>query len=557
MKTTTKWLLLIIAITLFLRLPTLFEPHWFFDEGIYATVGSQWFEGAKLYKEIWDHKPPGIFVIYGLSYLAEKVSGIDIIFWAKLAAGLAVASTQIALYKISLLLFTNNIPKNINSSKPNNALGQVSADKFELPNTLIAPALYGLLSSLPFWEGYMANAEIFMLAFSVWGIFKIQNSRPPRFARAKTGAAKLKIQNCLLGGILVSLAILIKPVAIAEAFLGFLILLLRQAENRGKLKTLLAYSAGLIGPIILACLYFLAQGTFPDFVQANLIHNLKYASNNSIPFEQELIINSIRLISILLVIYFVWKKRRNIPSNIVFPWLILSTIAATLSLRPYIHYLIQLFPPLCLLITLSISKLGTVHNFVSLKEQFSLQLLTFNFALLTILIPLNQKLNLTNTIPYQFDQFSYYQNFLRYTFGYKTKTEYVNFFGHGVEKNLEIVKSVEKLTQGYLINELASLRGRSGLPNRQLFIWAGGEAPWLYYDLSKLGYQPSSRYANHYHAESTLDGINETIMKLEKEPATLVIIFPNTPEFEELKKLITERYKMAEQIEGVRIYKAK
>lgn len=55
-----------IAVTAFiiLRLPSLFEPHWYGDEAVYAAVAHAIEKGRTLYVDVWDNKPPGIYFIY-------------------------------------------------------------------------------------------------------------------------------------------------------------------------------------------------------------------------------------------------------------------------------------------------------------------------------------------------------------------------------------------------------------------------------------------------------------------------------------------------------------
>src|SRR6266404_1137608 len=50
----------------FLRLPSLIEPYWYGDEGIYQVVGMALHNGAQLYTQAWDNKPPLLYLVYGL-----------------------------------------------------------------------------------------------------------------------------------------------------------------------------------------------------------------------------------------------------------------------------------------------------------------------------------------------------------------------------------------------------------------------------------------------------------------------------------------------------------
>ena len=77
-----------------LRFPSLFEPHWYGDEGIYQAIGYALNNGRELYSTIWDNKPPLLYVLYAvfnsdqftlrsLSLLAGISSIIAFFFLAK------------------------------------------------------------------------------------------------------------------------------------------------------------------------------------------------------------------------------------------------------------------------------------------------------------------------------------------------------------------------------------------------------------------------------------------------------------------------------------------
>src|SRR5581483_9942049 len=66
-KSRDFWYLVIASICFFgLRFPSLFEPNWYGDEGIYQTIGMAMNRGRILYSQIWDNKPPLLYVFYAL-----------------------------------------------------------------------------------------------------------------------------------------------------------------------------------------------------------------------------------------------------------------------------------------------------------------------------------------------------------------------------------------------------------------------------------------------------------------------------------------------------------
>ena len=55
---------LILFTTFILRFPSLFEPFWYGDEGIFAAVARNLNLGGTLYQTAWDNKPPAIYLTY-------------------------------------------------------------------------------------------------------------------------------------------------------------------------------------------------------------------------------------------------------------------------------------------------------------------------------------------------------------------------------------------------------------------------------------------------------------------------------------------------------------
>src|SRR5579859_3851380 len=60
------FLVIVSCVFFLLRLPSLFEPLWYGDEGIYEVIGMALQQGRLLYRDIWDNKPPLLYVLYAL-----------------------------------------------------------------------------------------------------------------------------------------------------------------------------------------------------------------------------------------------------------------------------------------------------------------------------------------------------------------------------------------------------------------------------------------------------------------------------------------------------------
>jgi len=76
------WFLIIISFVFFiLRLPSLFEPNWYGDEGIYQVLGLGIKAGRLLYRDIFDNKPPLLYILYSLASSDEfTIKLVSLIF---------------------------------------------------------------------------------------------------------------------------------------------------------------------------------------------------------------------------------------------------------------------------------------------------------------------------------------------------------------------------------------------------------------------------------------------------------------------------------------------
>ena len=66
-KNKNFWFVVFTSLIFFiLRFPSLFEPIWYGDEGIYQVIGTALRQGKLLYKDIFDNKPPLLYWLYAI-----------------------------------------------------------------------------------------------------------------------------------------------------------------------------------------------------------------------------------------------------------------------------------------------------------------------------------------------------------------------------------------------------------------------------------------------------------------------------------------------------------
>ncbi|HYM65071.1 MAG TPA: glycosyltransferase family 39 protein [Candidatus Sulfotelmatobacter sp.] len=391
-KSMSCWFLIFISIVFFfLRFPSLYEPNWYGDEGIYQTLGLGMNAGRLLYRDIFDNKPPLLYFLYSL-----------------------VSSDQFAIRFLSLIAGLLSITAFYFLSKK--ILENQKA-------SIIATSFFAILFGLPFIEGNIANAENFMLLPNIITGILVLKSLDSGFRGNKTILLSI-------AGFVIGISFLLKIVAIFDfsAFLVF-IFFANFSENfldifkldnlKREFKNFLPFLIGFLIPISFVTLIFLLKGAFSDFLTAILFSNIGYVGyGNKLIIPQGFLILKLLLLSSFL--YFIFIKRKSFGNYFVFSsiWLSFSIFNAFFSQRPYTHYVLVLLPSFCLLIGFfalnkKISKLaGSL-----VLSTFIIILLSFNFYWKTIF---------------------YYQNFVSFLAGTKSVYQYQRFFDGNTPNDYEI-----------------------------------------------------------------------------------------------------------------------
>src|SRR3989338_4337721 len=266
-------LTLILFVIFLFRLPSLFEPYWYGDEGIFAAVAANLNQGGVLYQTAWDNKPPMIYLTYAAIF---KLFGVSM-FWLRLATLAVVLATAVALYEIA---------KNI--------LGEKRA--------LFSTLIFGFLTSLRIIEGNLALTEIFMIL-------------PISAAMMIVILRKFDPLSLFASGILFAVASLYKQVGAFEAVaLGIFLFL--TSENLGKfVKRGITLSSGFLIPYLITLGYFASKNLVGDYIFAAYTYYRIYLGESP---KYAVLINILKFSPILAaVIYGLYKKyRKSQGSNI-------------------------------------------------------------------------------------------------------------------------------------------------------------------------------------------------------------------------------------------------
>lgn len=497
---TWRGLMFILVLVAVLRVPTLFEPVWYGDESISLVVGRAIRSSAVLYKDIHDNKTPFLYLIAGFAYSLPIFKSI-LAVWN-------IASI-VLFWTLSRLIFLAELTKN--------------STKLQSLAPFVSTLFFALLTTIPWWEGNIANGEIFMIGPSVAAMCFV-------WIYVHKSALGKKTSNWMLwfAGFSLALAFLFKHPAITDGVA--IVLFLWAASPSLKIspkffRQLLSLASGFLVPVVITLIFFVVIGSFNDFLSSVIIQNFSYLSSwstgaavyQSNPTESTgLIIRAIVAIvaSSGIVIF---RRRLTHTDRLLYLWFIWSFFGATLSGRPYAHYLIQIIPPLSLIISRSI--------FFPQPRTITASLITIVSLLFTWMY-----------IPFwTYPTWSYYGNALAYMAGKKTQAEYYQWF------------DPEVLTI-YGVSAWISQRSH---PTDRLYVW--GDQPAIYLLTNK---QPITKYITAYHTRD-FNGHQQALSELKVSPPMYIIISTPAREFPGLFALIRQRYVPVRRISNYYIYQLK
>lgn len=293
---------LVLLIAFLLRLPSLFEPNWYGDEGIYQTIGLSLSRGRPLYAGIWDNKPPLLYLIYGL-FAGDQ-------FWVRLASLVVMLLTIVSFCFLAKRLHLQS------------------------QTVYIATVLFAFLFAIPLLEGNIANSENFLLLPIILAMTLV-----------------FRQKYYFSAGLLLGIAFLIKIVAIFDlgAVLAFLFIIWIGKDARLWFAKSLAVSLGFVIPVVVTFTYFFVSGALTDFITATFSQNVSYVgAGNKLFIGQGLLL--LKFFTLFLFCLFLFVRRTSLSREHIFIylWLAFSVFNAFFGGRPWIHYLLTLLPAFCL-----------------------------------------------------------------------------------------------------------------------------------------------------------------------------------------------------------------
>ncbi len=328
---------LAVLLFLFLRLPSLVEPHWYGDEGIYAAIGSEMSRGELLYLDTWDHKPPAIYVLYALSSGAQGLQ-LPLLKLLNIFAGLLAI---FLMFKLAQQLWQRQ--------------PQVATAVCRWL-TLAAVFAFAIVFGGTGVEANTVNAENFFIPLvlaAIWVYLRFGQARP--------------VKAAVTAGLFLGIAVLFKfhPLLDAAA-LGWFILLGALKFTKGNylptgstvmtaLKRIVAYGLAIAMPLALVAVYYALIGQFQAFFGAVVSYNFGYSGEFNASGLGFLLLPDTFTVRILLTaaavlvlsILQISGKVKPVWGFVIL-WLIVALFGAKLSGRPYAHYFMQVVIPLLL-----------------------------------------------------------------------------------------------------------------------------------------------------------------------------------------------------------------
>jgi hypothetical protein len=460
------FLFVVSLLFFFLRFPSLFEPYWYGDEGIYFVIGEALREGRVLYSEIWDNKPPLLYILY--QFFGQSIFQIKTLsFFFGLGAVFAFYFLSKKLLASALLSF-------------------------------IGTVLFAFFLGTPTIEGNIANAENFMILPLLGGFLLFLDS----FPLGKSAPNRIAPNRLILIGTLFGISFLFKIVGIFDfaALIFFLFLLTARKKTTHLVQSSKAFIfqqkevlffllLGFFAPVGIYSIVSLIQGNFLTFVESAFLNNVSYVElENTFVIPHGFLV--LKTFYLLVSVIFLFSIRARLPKEFLFvvTWLVFSLYSVFFSQRPYGHYVLLLLPSF-ILFFLSAFSFPTFRKKIFLSTSIVLLLIvtTFHFFLAPKLL-------------------TYYTNFFSFISGGMSTSSYLSTFDYRTQRDYTI---------SHFLKTIGALRN-------DIFIW--GDSAQIYFMSDTL---PVGRYTVSYHVGDKKKKDELSRMLLQRPPKYIVLL-PDT-----------------------------
>src|SRR5258708_1953232 len=453
-------------------------------------------QGERLYLEIIDHKTP---LIYYLAMVPNQ-------FWFRVLLWIAMSISTVIFYDFAQRLLKNRI------------------------GAQLATLLFILLTTLPAFEGNIPNGELFVMTVVLIGAaFFMRSALFRNFLDepVKTRSLEsiwLRYIGPFAAGIFFGLAILTKVPALFDVVAFFSIAWFLAIGNIQKLqrpkefladilpllRQVIIMGVGVLLPILFSIVYSIARDSGKAFLDYGLLYNFRYADSWHLDVKNKIILFLFTLPGKTLILA-IWMlalsvlRKTSRPFQFITAWFGLALFASLLSNRPYPHYYLQVFPPLCLFLGYLLSQKKQSAMFVVESIVGAIGILLFVAVFFIVHVGI-------------YPTFSYYTRFGQLVTHSITPQEYRNSFDQYVADNEAAVKVI------------------AGSSDPKMFIW--GTDPMLYPLARKapVGRFTVAFHIHDFHAET------ETLLGVKSYKPTFVVVMKNESDLPGLNSFLQQDY---------------
>lgn len=526
-------LVILLALTILLRIPSYFEPYWYGDEAIYLTVGNALNQGKTLYRDIVDHKTP---IIYYLARVPNQLS-------FRLLLTIWMIPTVISFYYLAKQFLKNQ------------------------HLAWVATATFIIATSLPAFEGLIPNGELFVLGFFIPGLallysvmksIKLQQYPSLKISTFVHLRHLIALARCTLNlkkqliliaaGTLFGCAILTKVPAVFDVVAAYLLVafttlgmkrsITTKKINLSKLIQLVVVyfwlTLGLLTPILLSIVYFTLLGAFNDYLAFGLLYNLHYTGTwvptSTMPLASLFFSLKGKLLILIGITSPLLLLRKKISAVYLFAfaWTWWSLVAASLSNRPYPHYFIQVIPAIVFLLFNFIETIKPLFQTQETKPKyFSIQVFLFVITI-GMLVFTNLTLGLWSN---RYSSTLYYQRFFALLNGSLSYTAYQDSFDALVADNRQVANELKKTQPP------------------EIFIW--GTNPSLY---AQTHTSPTDKFTVLFHV-ADLGVYDQTIANVIDHSPQYIVVMKNTEKVPAtLQRFIANNYLPLFNLENMAVW---
>ncbi len=469
-KKNLLFLLIISIFILIIRTPSHLEPYYYGDEMIYLTLGNSIKNGLNLYKDVVDNKTPGIYIL---------ASWFNSLLLFRLATTFWVIISSIFFYLLTKKLFINQ-------------------KKIQIFSVLI----FATLMSIPLFEGNTPNAEHFFIGLNIIAIL---------FALQK------KHLFIIFSGITLGISALFKIPALSEILvIGTIWLITDKSIIKTSIKSLFLILT-IIAIIGTSIFWYWQKGSGQDYIQRAFLQNSNYISSFRPNDKQKTFIeknlplierSTVAIIGFFIVLLI--SKKTSFGFTIGAVWAISSLFSATLSERPYPHYLLQVAPSIAIMMAILVFSTKKDHPYPV-------------FALLAIFsIPYFSKF-------YEYKTGLYFQNASNLLTNKVSTNTYLSKYSNDVVRNYEISKFILSISQS----------------TDKIFVW--GDAPPIYAQTKR---SPAIKFVANYHITDWSNN-DEVINMLSISKPKIIVIGEEGEKFQKLEQFCQTYYNLVKEIKNM------